>query len=186
MHVRRDAVKSAQRKTKAVIKASAASLPAGASLTDQLTLIAERLSALATAATELGNITGAVSCLREIRETLRLVHEMLPQTSDFKVIVHYENLEKRLFDPTQEEIDRKARLRQIAPAILLEVPHPLVWAYLKGHLKDQLPHAMQEAEKLFSSVTQEERDEARREIESDLNGGTATASEASPATSKPN
>lgn len=183
-HTLRQRAAAAQRKA-ARASANMPALPAGSSAVDQLTAISERLSVLASTATELGNVPAAIAALREIRECLAALREMQPQ-KPVTINVTMEDAVKRLLEPSQEEIDREAQLREIAPAILLEVAHPRVWEFFRAHLALHMPRAMDEAKKLFSTVTQEEKDDARREIESDLNGGIAPTSQASQSTSKPN
>src|SRR5215471_12482722 len=86
------------------------------SIVDQLTTIGERLSALATAAAEMGNVPAAVQALREIRETLESLERMLPKKDAHVTVVYQDSLMLPM-------------LREIAPAIVLREGHPLIWQY---------------------------------------------------------
>lgn len=126
-----------------------------ASIVDQLTTIGERLSALATAAAEMGNVSAAVQALREIRATLESLEKILPE-KDVRITVVYQD---SLTLPT---------LRQITPAIVLREEHPLIWQYLLCHVRSQLPDHVSELENQLARQPADLIDGLRREIRESL------------------
>ena len=124
-----------------------------ASIAEQLAAMASRLSILSTAAVESGNLAAGVSALREIRETLSQLHEMMPEEHrDINITVKYAD---QLLDP---------QLREIGLNIMARIPSESMWRYFEEHMKMQLPQAYAAVRSQYDNATEEEKREFVSEL----------------------